>query len=152
MSFIGPEVTPRRRAAIVALHHPQPGVKPLSFRKIAASLGVPRSTCENIYHHALKNAVEKRRQRPEVDEQLETERSSEDDEFLAGIDAQLDSLYAESAAATRQQPGLEVGGEGGIPLLELISAECLDSDARSGRPQMEAAQPAERATAAAEEE
>ncbi|KAF8543698.1 hypothetical protein BDD12DRAFT_874145 [Trichophaea hybrida] len=122
----GPEITPRRRAAIVALHHPQLGVNPLSFRKIAASLGVPKATCRNIYKHALKNAAAKQQLQAEVDKQLAAESYSEGDKFLAGIDAQLDSLYTELAAIIRQQLGFEEEDEGEIPLLELICHGCVE--------------------------
>jgi hypothetical protein len=46
---VGPEITPCHPAAIVALQHPQLSVNPLSLRKITAILGVPKSTCVNIY-------------------------------------------------------------------------------------------------------
>ena len=53
------EITPRRCAVLVALHHglPQVGLAPVSFRNIEAMLGIPKSTCCNIYKHALKNAT-----------------------------------------------------------------------------------------------
>ena len=56
----GPEITPRRCAAIVALHHPLLGVNSLSLRMITAILEVSQSTCVHIYKHALNNAAEKR--------------------------------------------------------------------------------------------
>jgi len=54
------EITPHRRAAIVALYHPQLGDNSFSFRKIWAILGVPKSICGDIYKHALENATAKR--------------------------------------------------------------------------------------------
>ena len=56
------EITPRHRAVLVALHHclPQIGLSPVSFRKIEAILGIPKSTCCNIYTHALTNATRRR--------------------------------------------------------------------------------------------
>ena len=53
---------------------------------------------------------------------------------MAGIDAQLDSLYAVPQVQTVLGVSSADGGEEYIPLQELISAECLDSDARSGHP------------------
>ena len=47
---------------------------------------------------------------------------------MAGIEAQLNKINTEPG------PGLEEKEEE-IPLLELISADCLDSDARGGRTQ-----------------
>jgi len=116
---IGLEITPRRRAAIVALHHPQLGVNPLSFRKISATLRVPKSTCGDIYKHALKNATAKRLVQTEAGgntgsiAEREVERSGSEVQASGGIELDEDD----------------------IPLLELISAEGLDSDARSGWPQ-----------------
>jgi len=116
---IGLEVTPCHRAAIVALHHRQLGVNPLSFRKISATLGVPKSTCGDIYKHALNNATAKRLVQTEAGgntgsiAEREVERSGSEVQASGGIELDKDD----------------------IPLLELIRAECLDSDARSGRPQ-----------------
>ena len=60
------EITPCRRAVLVALHHglPQVGLAPVSFRKIEAMLGIPKSTCCNIYKPALKNATHRHLQVP----------------------------------------------------------------------------------------
>ena len=129
---VGFEITPRRRAAIVALHHPQLGVNPLSLRKITEILEVPKSTCAHIYKHALKNAAAKRL----VVELAREGRDTECDAFLAGIDAQLNSLYAVPEVQTVLGESSADEEEEFIPLRELISAECLDSDARSGRPQV----------------
>ena len=59
MAGHGLEITPRRRALLVALRHglPQIGVAPVPFRTIQSILQVPKSTCNNIYKHALKNAT-----------------------------------------------------------------------------------------------
>jgi predicted XRE-type DNA-binding protein len=84
------EITPRRRAAIVALHYPQLGLNPLSLRKITEFLEVPKSICAHIYKHAFKNAAAQ-----QLVVELEREgRDTECDAFLARIDAQLNSLYA----------------------------------------------------------
>ena len=92
----GPEVTPRRRAAIVSLHHPQIGINPLSLRNLTAVLGVPKSTCSDIYRHAIKNAAAKRLVETEAasanvparaaDESASGRGSKDADVFLKGID------------------------------------------------------------------
>jgi hypothetical protein len=125
-------ITPLRRAAIVALHPPQLGVNPLSLRKIRKILDVPKSTCAHIYKHALANAAAKR-----LMIQFERDRrDTEYDAFLAGIDAQLNSLYAVLEVQTLLGVSSADEWEEYIPLRELISTECLDSDERSGRPQV----------------
>lgn len=229
------EITPRRRTVLVALHHglPQIGLAPVPFRKIEAILGIPKSTCCNIYKHALKNATRRHplppaTQRPELPQAtqhselppaiqhpeplqasaiqypelspLATEhpelppsatQHSEWEGFLTEIDAQLDILYDTNTSKELSVPLLEPvereEWEGflseidmqldilydarqeinhGVPLpgpvekpvseweaqvgalmeepqtkdqeiglLDLISVECLNSDARSGRPQ-----------------
>jgi len=117
---IGLEITLLRRAAIVALHHSQLGVNPLSFRKISATLGVPKSTCGDIYKHALKNATAKRLVQTEA----------------GGNPGSIAEREVERRGSKVQASGgIEKLDEDDIPLLEWISAECLDSDARSGRPQ-----------------
>lgn len=112
---IGTEVTPRRRAVIVALRHgiAELGVKPVPLRKIAATIGVPKSTCDDIYKHALKNATAKR-------------------------DAAKDS--GDSNAGDTSNPSPTVLGQGSeelevLSLSELLSADCLDPDpaAHAGR-------------------
>lgn len=99
----GPEVTPRCRAAIVSLHHPQIGINLLSFRDLTAVLGVPKSICSDIYKHAIKNAAAKRLVETEAasasvpartaDESASGSGSEDADVFLKGIDTQLDSVY-----------------------------------------------------------
>ena len=68
------------------------------------------------------------------DRQEAASASAEDaDVFLAEIEAQLDKIYY-----TESGPGGCLGlgeKEGKMPLLELISEGCLDSDARSGQTQ-----------------
>ena len=51
---------------------------------------------------------------------------------MAGIQAQLDEIYTEPGPG--ECLGLELEEEE-IPLLDLISADCLNPDARSGQPQ-----------------
>ena len=140
MALAGPEITPRRRALLVALRHglPEIGVAPVSFRKIQSILGVPKSTCSDIYKHALKNATataHRQLTNDDSDQQEAASLSAESaDVFLAGIEAQLDKIYTEP----RPKECLDLeekDSEAGLPLLELISADCLDSDARCGRPQ-----------------
>jgi predicted XRE-type DNA-binding protein len=89
--LVGLEITLHRRTAIVALHHAQLGVNTLSLKKITEMLEVPKSTCTHIYKHAFTNAAAKW-----LVVQLEREGrdTTECDAFLAGIDAQLNSLYA----------------------------------------------------------
>ena len=94
----GLEITPHRRAVLVSLHgQPRLGTLPLSYRQIGTILGVPKSTCGNIYKHALRNAEKKAAAKRQEDSAIRSlHREPEDVEvFLAGIDAQLDSLYME---------------------------------------------------------
>ena len=70
------------------------------------------------------------------DRQEAASASAEDaDVFLAGIEAQLDKIYTEPSP--RKCLGLEEKEEpeADLPLLELLSADCLNSDARCGRPE-----------------
>ena len=53
--YIGKEVTPRCRAAIITMKS-----FGCSSRNIAAQTNVPKSTVNNIYRHALQNAARKR--------------------------------------------------------------------------------------------
>ncbi|KAF8533439.1 hypothetical protein BDD12DRAFT_899034 [Trichophaea hybrida] len=135
----GPEITPHCHAVIVALYPdiPQLGVYALPFRKIAETLRIPKSTCGNIYQHILQYAAEQ----PMVAKGAMEHKMnivSNEDTFLAGIDVQLVSLYPQLKSVQRNMENLNLEKEddvGEIPLLELISAECLDSDLDSGRPQ-----------------
>ena len=52
----GEEITPRRHAVIIAYQHLDP---PLPFSIIGAKTGVAKTTCHNIYKHALNNAKKK---------------------------------------------------------------------------------------------
>ena len=62
--------------------------------------------------------------------------------FFGGIQAQLDEIYTEPASGPGECLGLEEKEEEEeeeeipLPVLNLISADCLDPDARSGRPQV----------------
>ena len=130
----GPEITPRRRALLVTLLHglPQIGVAPVPLRTIQSMLGVPKSTCSNIYKHALKNATLNRYSKRDC--------AAEDaDVFLAGIQAQLDKIYTEPRLGECPTGSLEEEEQAEhkeeIPLLDLISMDCLNPDARSGRSQ-----------------
>lgn len=60
--YLGPEVTPRHRTLIVTLCHgiPELGVPPKPVRTVAMLLGIPKSTCFNIYRHTYNNALQKR--------------------------------------------------------------------------------------------
>ena len=116
------------------------GIPPLSYRQIETILGVPESTCGNIYKHALRDAEKKaaaKRQDPKDSAIRSLHREPEDVEvFLAGIDAQLDSLYTEPSQEVESDAmEIENDASGEIGFLDLISAECLDVESRSGRPQ-----------------
>ena len=132
----GPEITPRRRALLVAVHHgiPQIGVAPVSLRTIQSMLGVPKSTCSNIYKYALKNATLNQHSERDC-----ARTSAEDaDVFMAGIQARLDEIYTEPRLGEFLTGSLEEEEEAEleeIPLLDLISVDCLNPDARSGRSQ-----------------
>ena len=108
------------------------GIAPLSLKTIESITGVSKSTCNDIYKHALKNATAGRQnlhlERDRDRQQAACASAEEADVFLAGIEAQLNKINTEPG------PGLEEKEEE-IPLLELISADCLDSDARGGRTQ-----------------
>jgi len=82
-------------------------------------LGVPKSTCGNIYKHGLKNATAKRLVQTEA----------------GGTTGSIAEREVERSGSKVQASGGIELDEDDIPLLELISAECLDSDACSGRPQ-----------------
>ena len=129
----GPEITPRRHALLVTLLHglPQIVVAPVPLRTIQSMLGVPKSTCCNIYKHALKNATLNRHSKRVC--------AAEDaDVFLVGIQAQLDKIYTEPHLGECPAGSLEEEEEAEheeIPLLDLISMDCLNPDARSGQSQ-----------------
>ena len=107
---IGLEITPCHCTAIVALHHPQLGVNPLSFRKISVTSGVPKSTCGDILKHALQNATAKWLMQTEA----------------GGNTGSIAQREVERSGSEVQAPGGIELEEDDIPLLELISAECLD--------------------------
>ena len=60
--------------------------------------------------------------------------AEEADVFLAGIEARLNKINTEPGPGLEEKEEEEEKEEG-IPLRELISADCLDSDARGGRTQ-----------------
>ena len=127
----GPEITPRRRALLVTLLHglPQIGVSPVPLRTIQSMLRVPKSTCSNIYKHVLKNAT--------LNQHSKQDCAAENaDVFLAGIQAQLDKIYTEPRLEECPTGSLEEEEEAEheeeIPLLDLISMDCWNPDARSG--------------------
>jgi hypothetical protein len=103
--------------------------------QIGNKLGVPKSTASAIYRHALKNAREKREQMAlEIEKEQErvarvqTLAKPTDSDFLARIDAELESIMQGAEEASEGDGGAE------IDLLELISRDCLDPNARCGRP------------------
>ena len=85
MCVLGKDVTPRQRAAIIVYRSlPQP----MSYRAIAKLLGVPASTANNIFHHAVSNATAKREReeaaQPARDEEEEAvQPAREEDEEAA---------------------------------------------------------------------
>jgi hypothetical protein len=58
------------------------------------------------------------------------------EQFLASIDKELSALQELPSSELGEQLGHEPCESDEVPLCELISAECLDADARSGRPQV----------------
>ena len=119
-----PEITPRRRALLVALRHGwRLGVAPVSFRTIQSILDIPKYTCSGIYKHALKNSTANRWDLHFdcASASLSTEDADifNADIFLAGIQAHLDEIYTEPGP--RGCLGLEEMEEE-VSLLEIISA------------------------------
>jgi hypothetical protein len=107
--------------------------QPLSYKVIQQKTCVAKSTANDIYHHALKNATGKREMKQELEKQKERESRIQprfnSEHFLAGIDAELAQSYSEGDEDGEFSEDGEV-----LSLLDLIAAECLDPDARSGRP------------------
>ena len=128
----GPKITPHRRAQLVTLFHGIPliGVAPVTLGTIQSMLRVPKSTCSNSYKHALKNAT--------LNRYLKHDSAADDaDVFLAGIQAQLNKIYAEPCLGECPTCSLKEEEQAEhkekIPLLDLISIDCLNPDARSGQ-------------------
>ncbi|KAA8894744.1 hypothetical protein FN846DRAFT_972909, partial [Sphaerosporella brunnea] len=149
--LLGSEVTPRRRAAIVALRMLD---KPLSYRKIEQLTGVSKSTANDIFQHAVKNAIAKRNQaRGEQQSSSapgeEQSSSTPGEERLRNAverahDAKNWEEQFEAAKNCGKGPGssviqqvdaeiVSVPGEN-LSVLDLISADVLDPKKRSGRP------------------
>lgn len=106
----------------------------MSYQKIAVKTGVAKSTASSIFRHTVKNVIAK-------------QDAAELRDFLAGIDAELRALKITNSTALFTPamptptliilpvpaPASDLLSEE-FSLLELISKDCLDPDARSGRP------------------
>ena len=95
--FLGPEITPRRRASVLTLRT-IPG-RPFTFRQIEALFGVPRSTASDICRHALTNVIEKREE--------ERKRANEPDESEdnGNKEIELKDLIASDCLDPKPRPG-----------------------------------------------
>jgi len=98
------------------MHHPQHEVNPLSVGKISAILGVSKSIWGDIYKYAVKNVAGK---------QLVQTDGGGNTEFVA-------ERELERSGSEIQIPESIELDEYDIPLLEWISAQCLDFDACIG--------------------
>ena len=152
----GSDITPRRRAAIVVLRQlpevSSGAFKPLSFRQIGSTLGISKSTCNDIYRHALKNAQSQQVSvgttgsyqvppisRPEIplgflDSDLPG-LESEVEEFLDLIemdDLPTPVVTINAAGPSPAQRSESVEGNE-ILMIDLLKANCLDADQRTGR-------------------
>ena len=130
------QVSPRKRAAIVALRLANPQ-QPLSWRKIADQLGIPKSTANDIFNHAVENALAKRR------------RLSLSSSPAAAITAAAAAAAATAATDARTEKAKK--GDGEVTLLELLQSDCLDPSPRSGRPPLSADEVARRRKAREEQ-
>jgi len=91
---------------------------PLSFRKISEILGVAKSICGNIYKHAVNNVA--------ATQLVQTD--------AGGITGSIAERELERSGSKIYIPESVELDKDDIPLLEQISAECLDSDACIGQP------------------
>ena len=132
------QVSPRKRAAIVALRLANPQ-QPLSWRKIADQLGIPKSTANDIFNHAVENALAKRR------------RLSLSSSPAAAAAAAAATAATATTAATDAGTEKAKEGDGEVTLLELLQSDCLDPSPRSGRPPLSADEVARRRKAKEEQ-
>lgn len=98
-----------------------------SFRNIAAQTQLPKSTVNNIYRHALENAAKKHQNNIIPESSVRT------------MSAEPRSLSESQPTEATTLPDLVPAGcplpqQPAIPLLELLSQDCLNSHSRSGRP------------------
>lgn len=105
--FIGKEITPRRRAIIIAYRCLK---DPMTFRQIEHVTGISKSTVSDIWRHALSNARKLR---------LETTCSTQD------IAPRSTLSFTNELDPDRQ-----------FSLLELIDFKVLNPTIRSGRPKV----------------
>ena len=125
--YIGTAVTPRRRAAIITMKS-----FGYSSRNIAAQTNVPKSTVNNIYRHALQNAARKRLEDCASTSACgpETQAGPVRSATSTGTQLQLPALpEPKPVQASALLPLAQA-----VPLRELFSKNCLDTNARSGRP------------------
>jgi transposase len=126
--YLGPEITPRRRASIVTLAFLR-----VPFRQIEQMTGVSKSTAHNIVRNAVTNAADKRLAAISSAGDLEGE------ERASGAGASgAGASGADGLLASMQR--LDIGGSAEpqyaeLSLQELIAAEVLDPKKRIGRPE-----------------
>jgi hypothetical protein len=117
-------------------------------------MGIPTSTCPEIYEHAKKKVEEKRRARAgEPEKTPETpggdERSSEPKEVTESkskdgdLDAELSEImkkvWMDKSKEPKEAPVKRVtatGGGSNVTLLEMLEIDCLEPTPRAGRPKL----------------
>ena len=127
---------------------------PVPVQQIAATLGVPKSTCLNIYKHAYKNATEKKEVAPVLPGEIAMLResttpseittprdSSALSEVAAGVrdleelEERLLQLALEDPTGSNSTTASSVLPTTPVPsIAELISSTNLDPQAHSGKP------------------
>ncbi|KAF8253108.1 hypothetical protein K440DRAFT_627325 [Wilcoxina mikolae CBS 423.85] len=122
----------------------------MSWREISAKVGVPKSTANNIFNHAVQNAVAKRKRLEEdaagsagsAGEELPPAKDPDKtSDFLAGIDDELNSLYSRECIVEKEKRAAEAAvevpiAEQQVSLVELLAPDCLDPHPRPGRPRV----------------
>lgn len=118
------EITPRRRAAIVTLRQ----ASNISFRNISTLLNIPKSTCNNIYRHAVKNVQAKH-------SAAGLGYSPASDALLlpppVDYPANYDTIEVPQGLLNLNTAAPEPEE---LLLLALLDTECLDANKRTGRP------------------
>lgn len=111
--------------------------QPLSYKKIKEKISVAESTASAIFRHVAQNAHTKWEKEEET---LQVTVSVNPDDIFVEIDADLQALTITEPVPLTPPP-LSITPESDhsqskyeVSLLELISKDCLDPDARSGRP------------------
>jgi len=121
----------------------------MSWREISAKVGVPKSTANNIFNHAVQNAVAKRKRLEEgrAGSAGDGDAAASGDgvpadpdkasDFLAGIDDELNSLYSRECIVEKEKKAAaEVPIAEQVSLVELLAPDCLDPHPRPGRPRV----------------